>query len=120
MWGDLVVEDARRALDLSAANARTVLNALADDGYLSKRSGAREGGHIAYRVTEAGERELGGIDDPDEYLDCSPRPTRRRNRRGAGSPASPSGDCSKRRDGGRTTSTDRRLARGGWSPPSGT
>jgi len=67
--GELVVEDARRALDLSAANTRTVLNALADDGYLSKRSGAREGGRIGYRVTEAGERELGEIDDPDEYLD---------------------------------------------------
>lgn len=64
----IVVDDARTALDLSASNARKILNDLADDGYLTKREGTGGRGLVTYRVTGAGERELAALDDPTEYL----------------------------------------------------
>lgn len=67
--GDLVVEDVREAFDLSSSNARKLLNALADAGYLAKRSGARDGSRVTYRITEAGERALVELEDPAQYLD---------------------------------------------------
>lgn len=64
----IAVRDVRDRFDLSAANARKILNALADDGFLSKRSGDAEGGLLTYEVTTAGARALEALDDPRVYL----------------------------------------------------
>lgn len=65
--GALVVEDARKAFEMSSSNLRKTLNALAADGYLAKRSGRQDEGLLAYRVTDRGSEALATLDDPGEY-----------------------------------------------------
>jgi len=67
--GAVVVDDTTRAFEMSSANLRKTLNALADDGYLAKRSSRQAEGLLTYHVTDRGTSELDGLDDPTEYLE---------------------------------------------------
>lgn len=63
----IVVDEARRAIDLSESNARKILNALAADGYLAKRESRQDEGVLVYRITAQGARALRALEDPAAF-----------------------------------------------------
>lgn len=66
--GKLVVTDLQRAFDVAPSNARNILNALAENGYLAKRESARANGVLVYHVTDEGTRALQTLENPTAYL----------------------------------------------------
>lgn len=63
----ITVTQLQEVIDRSESNTRKILNALAEDDYLTKRESPYDEGRLIYRVTEDGTRALDSLADPTEY-----------------------------------------------------